>query len=520
MERRTRRARRRADVVVHTVQSSGAAIFTALLIAGSEDLSQTMIVAAMLLATLIASHRLVPRWWSLRQLSPAVPTPPTNTVCADVEQLVDTLPTLTKNTFDPPLFTDDLDATPLGGLGMPHLGGQLDELERVATGNGAASTKQDTTPDWKILLSPPEVGECERELLMAAFDSNWIAPAGPDLDAFEAELAELTGATAVAALSSGTAALHLALLAVGVKPGDDVLVSTLTFAASAFAVTYVGARPCFVDCDAATWHLDPDLLETELARRQRTGRRAAAVVAVDLYGSVSDGARIAAICAAYGVPFIQDAAQAVGAFRDGVHAGRHGDVGILSFNGNKMVTAGGGGALISDDKAIVTHARHLSTQARQPVPWYDHHDIGFNYRMGNLNAAVGRGQLRTLPTRIEGRRRVRAAYEEHLGWLPGDGFHYIPDACSPNYWLTTVTIDAAVFGATTKSVLAALRNAGIEGRNVFKPMHLQPVFADNPSVGGDVATSVFESGLSLPSGSRMTDDEVRWICDVFASTGR
>ncbi len=352
--------------------------------------------------------------------------------------------------------------------------------------------------------------------MLAAFDSNWVAPAGPDIDAFEAELAELTGASAVAALSSGTAALHLALMAVGVDRGDDVLVNSLTFGASAFAVTYLGARPCFVDCDPETWHLDPDLLDEELTRRARAGEQAAAVVSVDLYGSVADGERIAAVCAAHGVPLVQDAAEAIGAFRDGVHAGRQGRVAVLSFNGNKMVTTGGGGAIMSDDASIVSHARYLSTQARQPVPWYEHEDIGLNYRMGNLNAAVGRGQLRTLTDRIAGRRRVRAGYERILGELGGVGFQHIPDGCEPNHWLTTVVFDES-FGATPGDVLDALRSAGIEARYSFKPMHLQPVFASNPVVGGGVAERLFAQSLSLPSGSWISDDEVAWICDVIGS---
>jgi dTDP-4-amino-4,6-dideoxygalactose transaminase len=356
---------------------------------------------------------------------------------------------------------------------------------------------------WKILLSPPEVGPQERDLLLAAFDSNWVAPAGPDIDAFEAELAGLTGAAAVAALSSGTAALHLALMAVGVGRGDDVLVNTLTFGASAFAVTYVGARPCFVDCEPDTWHLDVELLDDELTRRAQDGRQVAAVVSVDLYGSVSDGQRIAAVCAAHEVPLIQDAAEAIGAFRDGVHAGRQGRVGVLSFNGNKMVTTGGGGAIMSDDVDIVTRARYLSTQARQPVPWYEHEDIGLNYRMGNLNAAVGRGQLRTLTDRIAGRRRVREGYERMLGELDGVSFQEVPDGCEPNHWLTTVVFGDS-FGATPAEVLDALRSAGIEARHSFKPMHLQPVFASNPVVGGRVAERLFEQSLSLPSGSRLT----------------
>ncbi len=373
-------------------------------------------------------------------------------------------------------------------------------------------------PDWKILLSPPEVGPEERRLLLDAFDSNWVAPAGPDIDAFETELGALTGAAAVVALSSGTAALHLALDAVGVGPGDEVLVSTLTFGASAFAVTYVGARPVFVDCEAGSWQLDPDLVEAELAERARRGRLPAAVLSVDLYGSVADGARLAAMCDRYDVPLVQDAAEAVGARRDGVHAGRQGRVAVLSFNGNKMVTTGGGGALLSDDPVIVDRVRYLSTQARMPVPWYEHTDIGFNYRMVSLNAAVGRGQLRTLPARIAGRRAVRARYEERLR---GAGFSFQADApgCEPNHWLTTVAVDEAIFGAGRDDVLGALHDAGVEARHGFKPMHLQPVFRGHDVVGGAVAADLFERSVSLPSASRLTHAQVDWICDLVLAAG-
>ncbi len=370
---------------------------------------------------------------------------------------------------------------------------------------------------WKVLLSPPEVGDVERELLLAAFDSGWVAPAGPDIDAFERELADLTGASTVAALSSGTAALHLALGAVGVGAGDDVLVNTLTFGASAFAVTYLGARPCFVDCDPVGWHLDVDLLDRELTERSREGRRPAAVVSVDLYGSVADGAAIAEVCARHEVPLVQDAAEAIGARRDGVHAGRHGSVAVLSFNGNKMLTTGGGGAIMSDDVDLVARARYLATQARQPEPWYEHRDIGFNYRMGNLNAAVGRGQLRTLESRIARRRSIRAHYERRLGGL-GIEFQHVPAGCEPNHWLTTVALDDG-FGAGPGEVLDALRSAGVEGRYSFKPMHLQPVFGTNPVVGGAVADDLFRRSLSLPSGSRMDEATVDWICDIVAAVG-
>lgn len=371
-------------------------------------------------------------------------------------------------------------------------------------------------PAWKILLSPPEVGAEERQLLLSAFDSGWVAPAGPDLEAFEHELSEFTGAAAVAALSSGTAALHLALMCVGVRPGDDVLVSDLTFGASAFAVTYLGARPCFVDCDPQCWQIDVGLVADELRRRADQGRLPAAVVSVDLYGSMANGPALAAVCDEFGVPLVEDAAESLGAAWDGVAAGRHGRVAALSFNGNKIVTTGGGGAVVSDDPAIVARARHLATQARQPVPWYEHHEIGFNYRMGNLNAAVGRGQLRTLERRIEGRRRVRGGYETGLD-LPGVAFQRIAPGSTSNYWLTTVSIDPDAFGASAADVLAALRDAGIEARHGFKPMHLQPVFAGADVVGGDVSAQLFDRCVSLPSGSFLTDDDVAWICEVVRS---
>ncbi|MEO6125490.1 MAG: aminotransferase class I/II-fold pyridoxal phosphate-dependent enzyme [Ilumatobacteraceae bacterium] len=376
------------------------------------------------------------------------------------------------------------------------------------------------TAPWKIYLSPPEVGPIERELLLNAFDSNWIAPAGPDLDAFEAELAAITGASAVAALSSGTAGLHLALLAVGVQAGDDVLVSSLTFAASAFAAIYIRARPCFVDSEAASWHIDPDLLEQELAERARSGRLPGAVVSVDLYGSVADGERLMAICATYDVPLIEDAAEAIGATRNGTPAGRFGRVAVLSFNGNKMVTTSGGGALVSDDPAVVARARHLATQARSPAPWYEHDEVGFNYRLSNLSAAVGRGQLRTLPDRIAGRRQVRETYERRLGAVPGFTFQQIPDGVEPNHWLTTVRVDPDMTGMTPTEVLAALHERRIEARHGFKPMHLQPVFAEASVVGGDVAADLFATTVSLPSGSRLTEDEVGEICDVILSCRR
>lgn len=373
---------------------------------------------------------------------------------------------------------------------------------------------------WKVLLSPPEMSPVERDMLLDAFDSGWIAPAGPDLDAFEAELCEMSGAAAAVGLSSGTAALHLALQVLGVSRGDDVLMSDLTFAASAFAATYLGANPCFVDSEAASWQVDPELLAQELARRAAVGALPAAVVSVDLYGSVADGTRIAALCAQYGVPLVQDAAESVGATRDGVASGRAGRLGIYSFNGNKILTTGGGGALISDDVDLIERVRYLSTQSRAPVAHYEHRDIGHNYRMGNINAAIGRGQLRTLPDRIAARQRVHSNYQQCLGEMPGVRFQGVPDGCSPNYWLTTIEIDPDEFGATALEVLDATRAAGIEARHGFMPMHMQPVFAGSSVVGGAVAEQHFARGVSLPSSGRLSSDEVRWIADVVAATRR
>jgi len=371
-------------------------------------------------------------------------------------------------------------------------------------------------PTWKVLLSPPDVGAGERQLLLDAFDSNWIAPAGPDLAQFEHELSVSTGTTAAAALSSGTAALQLALMGLGVGAGDDVLVSTLTFGASAFAPTYLGARPCFIDCESDGWQIDPNLVEVELDRRASVGELPAALIAVDLYGAMCDGEALVELCDRYEVPLVVDAAESLGARRSGRPAGCFGAVSTLSFNGNKIVTTGGGGALVSDRVDLVERARYLSTQARRPAPWYEHDEIGHNFRLGNLNAAVGRGQLRTLDERIASRRRVRATYERRLSGL-GLGFQVSPSDAEPNHWLTTVVLPADL-PVGVADVLGALHAEGIEGRYGFKPMHLQPVFEGHPVVGGAVSASLFERSISLPSGSSLDDATVEWIADVVCRT--
>jgi dTDP-4-amino-4,6-dideoxygalactose transaminase len=367
-------------------------------------------------------------------------------------------------------------------------------------------------PPIEVYLSPPDVGPDERALLLDAFDSGWIAPLGPHVDAFEAEVAAKVGSGHAVALSSGTAALHLALILAGVGPGDRVLCSTLTFVASANPILYVGAEPVFVDAEPRTWNLDVDLVEEELRAASARGERYAALIAVDLYGRVCDYERLVPLCEEYGVTLIEDAAEALGSTYRERPAGAFGAFGALSFNGNKIITTSGGGMLITDEAEVAERARHLATQARDPAPHYEHSDLGFNYRLSNLLAAVGRGQLLHLEEKVARRRAIAARYRETLGGLPGVAF---PDLASDdgwNGWLTSLTIDPEVAGVDRETVRKYLRGEGIEARPVWKPMHLQPWFAEASVLGGNVAAEVFERGLCLPSGSSLTDDDHGEVC--------
>ncbi len=370
----------------------------------------------------------------------------------------------------------------------------------------------------RIYLSPPHMSGAELELLRDAFESNWIAPLGPQVDAFEGEFAGVIGVDHAAALSSGTAALHLALLLLGVGPGDEVFCSDLTFAATAFAITYVGATPVFIDCDRESWNMDPGLLAVALEDRARMGKLPKAVIVVDLYGQSAHWAPILAACDRYGVPVIEDAAEALGATYRGRPVGGFGRFGVFSFNGNKIITTSGGGMLVSEDGEAIARARKLASQAREPAPHYEHAEIGFNYRMSNLLAAVGRGQLRVLVERVEARRRVFSWYRELLGDLPG--LEFMPEAeyGRATRWLTCLTIDPDEFGATREDVRLALEAENIESRPVWKPMHLQSVFEGCEVVGGRVSKELFELGLCLPSGSAMERasvervvETVRWV---------
>lgn len=359
----------------------------------------------------------------------------------------------------------------------------------------------------RVYLSSPHLGSEEQRFVQEAFDTNWVAPLGPNVDAFERELAERVAMPHAAALSSGTAALHLALQLVGVKPGDDVIVSSLTFSASANPVRYVGAAPVFIDSERETWNLDPELLAEELHESKRKGKRPAAVVAVDLYGQCADYARIATLCAEHGVPLIEDAAEALGATWQGQPAGSFGVCAAFSFNGNKIITTSGGGALVSRDRAMIERARFLATQARDPAPHYQHSSIGYNYRMSNVLAGIGRGQLRVLNDRIAARRANRTFYESALGDLEGLGFMPLSPKGEWNGWLTVITVDPAAFGASREDLRVALEKENIESRPVWKPMHLQPVFEGCRMRGGAVSEAAFARGLCIPSGSNLAAED-------------
>ena len=358
-----------------------------------------------------------------------------------------------------------------------------------------------------IFLSPPHMGDEERASLLEAFDSNWIAPAGPDLASFEHEFASKVGCANAVALSSGTAALHLALLVLGVGPGDDVLVSDLTFVATANAITYVGARPVFIDADIESWNMDTRLLANELERRARCDELPAAVIVVDLYGQCADYDAIVPMCRRYGVPVIEDAAEALGATYRGRPAGSLADLAAFSFNGNKIITTSGGGMLVSDRADWINRARHLATQAREPVAHYEHVDIGFNYRLSNLLAAIGRGQLQNLEARVEARQRIFSNYQAELGDLSGIEFMPVAAYGRPTNWLTVITIDEAQFGTRPEDVRVQLLAQSIESRPAWKPMHLQPAFANDTVCGGEVGRHIFATGLCLPSGSNLTEDQ-------------
>lgn len=355
----------------------------------------------------------------------------------------------------------------------------------------------------------------EQAYVQDAFATNWIAPLGPHVDAFEQEFAAAVGSRHAAALSSGTAALHLALLLAGVGPGDAVLVSTLTFSASVNPIVYLGGRPVLIDSERRSWNLDPVLVAETVERKVRQGKPPKAVVPVHLYGQSADLVPILEVCARYAIPVIEDAAEALGSSYHGQAPGTLGTAGVFSFNGNKIITTSSGGMLVSDDSDFIAHARKLATQARDPAPHYQHSEIGYNYRMSNVLAGIGRGQLQVLEDRVQARQRNFDFYRQTLGDLPGIAF--MPEAPWGRHtrWLTVITVNPVEFGADREAIRLALDAETIEARPVWKPMHLQPVFAGCEAVGGVVAEEFFANGLCLPSGSNLSQEELQRVADII-----
>jgi dTDP-4-amino-4,6-dideoxygalactose transaminase len=371
-----------------------------------------------------------------------------------------------------------------------------------------------------ILLSTPHMGDREHQFVTEAFETNWIAPIGPHVDAFEREFCQAVGSSHATAVSSGTAALHLALKLVGVSAGDDVFCSSLTFSASANPIAYLGAKPVFIDSDRLSWNMNPLVLKAALEQRAKIGKLPKAVIIVHLYGQSADLDPIIKTCQEYGVATVEDAAEALGATYKGRSPGTFGTVGIYSFNGNKIITTSGGGMLVSEDASITSKAKFLATQARDPAPHYQHSEIGYNYRMSNVLAGIGRGQLMVLSDRVAARRRNCQIYQQALAHIPG--IKFMPEAPWGNStrWLTCLTIDPAAFGADREQIRLALAEQQIEARPVWKPLHMQPIFQDSERYGGQVAEDLFDRGLCLPSGSNLTDEELQRVIEgILACRG-
>lgn len=367
----------------------------------------------------------------------------------------------------------------------------------------------------KIYMSSPDVTELEEQALVRAIRSGWIAPLGPEVDAFEAELAEYCGRQHAVALSSGTAALHLGLLTLGVKPGDLVLTSSLTFAATTNAIIYTGAQPVFVDSDESG-NMNPDVLDEAFKTLQSEGKTVKVVVPVDLLGKVADHERIAAVASKYGAAVLSDAAESLGATLIGKSAGAYGKAAVVSFNGNKIMTTSGGGALLTDDAEFAQHVRYLATQARQPVVHYEHTDIGYNYRLSNILAALGRAQLSRLESMIEARRQHRLRYRDLFQDVPGVSIFGEPSGVDggdtrDNFWLTSIVVDEAEAGFSSSDLQQFLADLNIEARPLWKPMHLQPVHQEHRSFTDGTSERLFQTGISLPSGSALKPEEIERI---------
>lgn len=384
--------------------------------------------------------------------------------------------------------------------------------------------------DLKIKLSLPHCTGTEGEWIARALEQDWIVPLGPDVDEFERRLADYLGVPAVVALSSGTAAIHLALVMLGVKPGDEVICQSMTFSASANPIVYCGARPVFVDSEASTMNIDPLELDKAIAKRiTLTGRKPAAIIAVDLYGMPASMDGIMAVADRYGIPVVEDAAEALGSEYKGRKCGSFGRFAALSFNGNKIITTSGGGALVCPDAESAARVKFLSTQARLPKPYYYHDEIGFNYRLSNISAAIGCSQIETVAERVERRRAIHARYAAGLADMNGllQVTSGPDDAYRSNYWLSTLLYNKEIVDAADEGEEAGvpdhlrrlLLDEGIETRLLWRPMNMQPVFASAPYYGGTVGADLFARGLCLPSGSSLTDDQIDTVIEAIHRHG-
>jgi pyridoxal phosphate-dependent aminotransferase EpsN len=368
-----------------------------------------------------------------------------------------------------------------------------------------------------IFLSPPDVRGPEAEFLLAALASGWIAPQGPDVEAFECEVAGSVGVSHAVAVSSGTAGLHVLLRCLGVGTGDSVLVSTFTFVACANAITYLGATPVFIDSEAESWNMSPGLLYEELESRARVGKLPKAVIVADTYGQCADYGAISAALAHYEVPLVEDAAEALGASRFGIPAGSFGSGSVISFNGNKIVTTGGGGMVLTEDQELAERVLKLATQAREPAMHYEHTEIGYNYRLSNLSAALGRAQLCSLEDRIRRKAHLRERYRAALQPYSDISLMPVPSDSLPNYWLTCLTRASSTDNceAWLSDLLATFAAARVEARPLWKPLHRQPVYRGAPRRCDGTADSLFQRGICLPSGSGMTDAQQDIVIEIF-----
>ena len=371
----------------------------------------------------------------------------------------------------------------------------------------------------KIWLSSPHMGEEEQEYVKQAFETNWIAPLGPNVDGFEQDISAFTGAKHTAVLTSGTAAIHLGLILLDVQPGDEVICSSFTFAASANPIRYQGAKPVFIDSEPETWNMDPELLRTAIEDRIAKGKKPKAIILVHLYGMPCKIDEIMGIAEEFGIPVLEDAAEALGSSYKGQSLGTFGKMGTLSFNGNKIITTSGGGALISDDEELIETARFLSTQARDNASHYQHSKIGYNYRMSNVVAGIGRGQMHVLPRRVAQRRDNYTFYKSRLADIEGISFHEEPgEEMHSNRWLTTITVNPdETNGVSREDLRLALQEENIESRPLWKPMHQQPVFRSFPYYGIGISDELFKNGLCLPSGSNLTDTDRERVVEAMVS---